>query len=492
VNELAVETIGRLASRLSRREVSPVDVVRAALEHVDEFDPLLRGFITVRADEALEAARPAERELLRGHVRGPLHGVPVAVKDNLAVAGWPTTNGSRLMAEHVTDYDATVVDRLRRAGAIILGKNNMHEWAMGGTCTGMYFGTVRNPWDPGRVPGGSSGGSAAAVSAGLAFAAIGTDGMGSIRTPASYCGVVGLKPTFGLVSRFGELPPTSSWLDHVGPITRDVADAAIVLSAIAGEDPADPTSVRPPADWAIDPGGLRSDITGLRIGLPVAYFLDDAVPAVRRAVESAATTLTRLGATVEEVHLPSLRHLPLVLLGAQTESQSYLLPLALEQGDGFASREIRNRILAAEFVRHADARRALQLRNQIRGEFRDVMARVDMLLTPTDPTPAFEIDAATVSIGSGGAEVDLRRPGGQSRLTTRLTLPFNVAGLPSLSLPAPTGEGELPIGLQLTGRRWHEAVLLRTAYALESATTGGYRVPPLLRAPHSEPGDRAS
>lgn len=485
MKDLVLREIADVAPSIQSGEISPVEVVSATLQQVERFDPLLHSFITVFADQAMADARAAEQQITGGGYRGPLHGIPIAIKDALAVAGWPTTNGSGLWAGHVTDFDATVVTRLRSAGAIVVGKNSMHEWGMGGTCTGMYFGTVHNPWDLSRVPGGSSGGSAAAVSAGLAFGAIGTDGWGSIRTPSSYCGVVGLKPSLGLVSRFGELPPTSSSMHQVGPIARGVRDVAIMLEAIAGDDPRDPTSAsRPgPGDYV---GGIEAGAGGLRIGVPRSYFLAEAVAAVGNALDAAARTFSELGASIREVDVPSLRHLPLALMGTQTEAQSVLLPLALDHPGGFATPEIRFRILAGEFIREADARRARQVRSLIGQEIGRLFDEVDVVLTPCNSTPAFPIGAETVEVGDGMV-VDLRQPGGQSRLTTRLTLPWNLAGVPALALPSGHGESGLPIAIHLAAARWNEALLLRAARAFENAA-GGYRPPPLVAGDRVQPG----
>ena len=476
-DSIAFAPISEVAELVSTREASPVELVTTALDRIRSLDPVLRSYITVFEEEALNEARAAAGEIASGNHRGPLHGIPVAVKDNVAVAGHPTTNGSVLWADHTTDFDAEVVTRLRRAGAVILGKNNMHEWGMGGTCKDMYFGTVRNPWDPARVPGGSSGGSAAAVSAGMAWAAVGTDGWGSIRTPASYCGVVGLMPTHGLASRFGELPPTSSWHHTIGPITRTVGDAAILLDVMAGHDSKDPMSIRSGFEGSYR-DGLGRGIGRLRVGVPTSYFFDDTVAGVEGAVREAARTFESLGATVEEVDLSAFHEIPLALAAAQHESQSVLLPYALARPEGFATPEIRYRILAGEFVSAADHRRGMQVRNEIRSRVARVLDRVDVVLTPCNSTVAFPIDARQVEIG-GGRCVDLDRPGAQSRLTTRLTLPWNLVGVPAISIPSGRYLDGLPVGLQLAARRLHEPRLLRVAAAYEAAA-GGYRRPMLL------------
>ena len=475
-DSITLAPISEVADRVATREISPVELVTGVLDRIRSLDPVLRSYITVFEEDALADARVAANEISSGNHRGALHGIPVAVKDNVAVAGHPTTNGSVLWADHITDFDAEVVTRLRRAGAVILGKNSMHEWGMGGTCKDMYFGTVRNPWDPARIPGGSSGGSAAAVSAGMAWAAVGTDGWGSIRTPASYCGVVGLMPTHGLASRFGELPPTSSWHHTIGPITRTVEDAATMLDAMAGHDPKDPMSVHPgfESSYLED---LGRGISGLRVGVPDSYFFDDALAEVEGAVGDAAQVFEDLGATLEEVDLSAFYEIPLALAAAQHESQSVLLPYALARPDGFATPEIRYRILAGEFVTAADHRRGMQVRNEIRTRVARVFEEVDVVLTPCNSTVAFPIDARQVGIG-GGRSVDLDQPGAQSRLTTRLTLPWNLVGVPAISIPSGRYVGGLPVGLQLAAGRLQEPRLLRAAAAYETAA-GGYRVPPL-------------
>lgn len=473
MSELAFASIGELAPRVAAREVSPVELVEAVLARIDRHDPLLGAYVRVDAAGARAAASEAEAEIAATGTRGPLHGVPLAVKDNIAVAGQPTTNGSPLMADHVTTFDAAAVERLRAAGAIVIGKTALHEWAMGGTCIRQPGGPVRNPWDVERVPGGSSGGSAVAVAAGLATAALGTDGMGSIRTPASWCGVVGFKPTYGLVSRFGVLPPTSSGVDHLGPIARTVSDVRLLLDALAGPDPRDPTSRRRPnrlQDRPLDPRDLR-------VGLIRSPLDADVTPAVRNVVADAAERLAAAGATLEEVELPILGVVPLLAPATLTESQGWLLRLALDHPDGFANPDIRYRILASEFIRAADVRRARQLSARLRAEVDAALSTFDVLLLPANPRPAYPIAAQTVTIGDG-EEIDVTKPGGQARITTRLAIPFNVAGLPAVSLPAPDLVDGTPVGIQLVGRRWQDHHLLDVAALLEQAGAR-YRRPPV-------------
>ncbi len=482
-NELLGLTIAAAARLLAAREIAATELLDAVLGAIETFDPVLNTYRNLRRDAARAEAATADREIRAGRHRGPLHGIPMAVKDNIAVAGMEVTLGSRAMEHHRVDFDATVVQRLKSAGAVIVGTNNMHEWAMGGTCTRMYYGTVRNPWDPRRVPGGSSGGGGAAVSAGLAFAALGNDGWGSIRTPASYCGVVGVKPSFGAVSRYGVLPPSSAWIGDVGPITKDVADAAIVLGAIAGHDPADPTSRHAPVGWDVGQGGSDPDLRGCRIAVPTAFFWDDVVPEVRSAFHRAVATLRDLGADVRIVPFPSLDDLPLTLPATIAEPQGRMIELALTDPEAFAVPETRYRVLASTFISGVDMVRATQVRNRLRATYRRFMEDVDILLTPTNSTPAFEIDSPVVPLGPDLEPLDISLGlGRQGRVTTRLTLPFNILGLPAMSAPAGLSSDGLPIGLQFVAAPWQEQAMLGVAAAYEAAAGFGYRRPGLRPA----------
>ena len=469
----ALATMERLSERIADRTLSPVALVDHVLNRIADLDLDLHAYVTVDASGSRSAAEEAEREIARFGPRGPLHGIPVAIKDNLDVAGLPTTNGSPLTVGNLATRDAAVVERLRAAGAVVIGKTALHEWAMGGTCTRQPGGPVRNPWDLARVPGGSSGGSAVAVATGMAVAAIGTDGMGSVRTPASYCGVVGLKPTRGLVSRYGVVPPTSSAFDQIGCFGRSVADVGTVLDAIAGADPRDPTSRTAAA-------ARSSDLGRLTVGRVVSPLLDDVVDPVRLAVDAAAAAFAAAGATVGDVPLARLEQAPLLATGVLSEAQALLLPFARSRLDAFANPDIRSRILANEFVRAADVRRARQLAGALTAEVEAALGRYDVLLLPTNTTPAFPIDATDVAVG-GDETVDLRRPGGQARITTRLGLPFNATGLPAVSVPATALVNGMPVGIQLVGRRWADRTLLAIARVLETA---GHRwhPPPVERS----------
>ena len=472
--DLATAPIAWLAPRIARGDLSPVEVVAAVLARIAELDGALHAYVTLDERGALSAAAVAEREIAAGRARGPLHGIPLGVKDNLSVAGMPVTNGSPAMQRTVAATDATAVSRLRAAGAVILGKHTMHEWAMGGTCTRTPGGPVRNPWDFARIPGGSSGGSAAAVSAGLAAGAIGTDGMGSIRTPASYCGIVGLKPTYGLVSRFGELPRTTAWNDHVGALARTVADVRLLLAVIAGPDPRDPTSRTAPGTVAAT--GSPPDPRTLRVGLLRTPLDGDIAPAIRAAVDATAGLLGGLGADVVEVSIPEIGRTGLAMPALANESQAALLPLALAGPDRFANDDIRARTLAAELALPADRRRAQAVAQDIRDAIEAALAFVDVLVLPTNTTAPFPIGAARWRVGSGES-VALDLPGGQARVTTRLTMPFNLAGVPVISIPARDLVEGLPVGVQLVGRRWEDHRLLDIASLLE-AHGAAWRMPP--------------
>jgi aspartyl-tRNA(Asn)/glutamyl-tRNA(Gln) amidotransferase subunit A len=446
-------TISELAPRLRRREISSVEITRACLERIEGLNPALNAFITVMAESALAEARRAEAEILRGEWRGPLHGVPVALKDLIDVAGVRTTAASALLKDNVSRHDAEVVRRLRQAGAVIIGKNNLHEFAYGGSSLVSHFGDVHNPWDVGRIAGGSSGGSAAAVAAGLAYAAIGTDTAGSIREPAALCGCVGLKPTYGRVSSRGVIPLSRS-LDHVGPLAGTVEDAAVVLQAIAGYDSSDFTSADVPvADYL---GGLRGSVKSVRVGVPRGYFFDELDAEVASAVEHALQTMAGLGAEIREVKLdvPSDRTLQ------AAESYAYHAENVARSPELYQAETVRRirsgeKVSAAEYIQR---RRELE---EGRRSIRAVFAEVDVLVTPTMPM-------AAPAIADLKANPDALRPA-ELRLL-RNTRPFNVCGLPAISVPCGFTQSGLPMGLQIAGAHWREDLVLRVAHAYERAT----------------------
>jgi aspartyl-tRNA(Asn)/glutamyl-tRNA(Gln) amidotransferase subunit A len=445
-------SISELAPRLRRREISPVEITRECLARIERMNPLLNAFITVMSESAMEQARRAEAEIGRGEWRGALHGVPVALKDLIATAGVRTTAASALYKDRVPGEDGDVVRRLRQAGAVIVGKNNLHEFAYGGSSLVSHFGDVHNPWDVGRIAGGSSGGSAAAVAAGLAYAAIGTDTAGSIREPAALCGCVGIKPTYGRVSSRGVIPLSTS-LDHVGPLAATVEDAAIVLQAIAGYDSADITSSDVPvADYV---SALREGVKGMRVGVPRGYFYDDLDAAVASAMEHALAGFRSMGAELKDVQLdvPADRTLQ------AAESYAYHAENVARSPELYQAETVR-RIRSGEKVTAAEYIQRRREQDEARRGIRAVFADVDVLLTPTMPMPA-------PAIADLKANPDALRPA-ELRLL-RNTRPFNVWGVPAISVPCGFTRGGLPIGLQIAGAHWREDLVLRTAYAYEQA-----------------------
>ena len=468
--DLTYVSATELARLIAGKHVSPVEVVRAHLERITSLDGALRSFITVTADAALAAARGAEAAVTAGRPVGPLHGVPLGLKDLYDTAGVLTTGGSKILAQRVPTADATVVRRLREAGMIVLGKLNMVEFAYGPEGRNPHYGHARNPWDAAkhRMAGGSSSGSGAAVAAGLVPIALGSDTGGSIRIPCSLCGLTGIKPTYGRVSRAGVLP--LSWsMDHVGPMTRNAADSALALGAMAGYDAADPTtSVLPVPDYM---AALTGDVRGVRVGLLRSFFLDGAVADVRTAVETAARALEKAGAIVDEVALPGVRHVAAGALAVvATEAMTYHAAwLRTRKGD--YDPDVSTRLMAGAFVTGVHYVRGQQARALIRREVDEALARRDVLLAPATPMTAPGIDERQTTLGDGPSDI-------RSALI-RLTRPFNFSGHPACSLPCGfSGEG-LPIGMQIVGRPFDEATVLRVADAYQRLTDWHARRPVL-------------
>jgi aspartyl-tRNA(Asn)/glutamyl-tRNA(Gln) amidotransferase subunit A len=453
------------AESLRAKRVSSVEMTMLAVERIERFNDRLRAFITVTAEAAIQQARDADRELAEGKDRGPLHGIPIALKDLFFTRGVRTTAGSRAYENFVPDTDATVVQRLHAAGAVMLGKLNMHEMAYGITSANPHFGPVRNPWNEAHIPGGSSGGSAAAVAANIAYMAMGSDTGGSIRIPASFCGTVGLKPTYGRVSRHGVLPLGYS-LDHMGPLTRTVRDAALVLNAIAGRDPKDPTSSRHPVvDYVPDEG---CSIKKLRIGFPETFFFDRLDPDVDSAVRGAIARAESLGAVVWPVTLPDMEALNAV-------ARVILLAEASAVAEPFRARrelfgfDVLTLLDQGRLVPATDYINAQRLRRKLRREFDRVWQDVDCLMMPTTPNTAPRIGETTVNLG--GRDEDVRLA------TTRLVRGINALGLPALSIPCGLSKSGLAIGLQIVGPAFDEALILRVGAALED---GGVGIPPCV------------
>jgi aspartyl-tRNA(Asn)/glutamyl-tRNA(Gln) amidotransferase subunit A len=449
--------IAGMAAALRRKELSSRDLVSAALGRADETNPKLNAFIIVLADRALARASELDDELARGIDRGPLHGIPVALKDLIHMRGIRTTAGSRVFENFVAGYDATVVTRLEEAGAVIIGKTGLHEFAYGITSNNPHYGPVRNPHDPQRIPGGSSGGSGAAVATAVVPVALGTDTGGSIRIPASFCGCVGLKATYGRVSKHGVLP-LGFTLDHIGPLAASVDDAAIALAALAGHDPCDPTTTKRPVE-SYRPGTVE-DLRGLRIGRPEKYFFDRLAPEVAGAVAKTFKAASSLGAEIVPVTLPDMDELnavarTILLAEAPAALETHLPSRELFGKDVLALLD-QGRLLPATAYIQAQRVRSILLR-----EFREVWTRVDCLFTPTTPITAPPIGATKVEIG--GIEEDVRLA------STRLVRAVNLLGVPALSLPCGVDGSGLPVGLQIIAPPFREKSLLRVGSAIEGA-----------------------
>jgi aspartyl-tRNA(Asn)/glutamyl-tRNA(Gln) amidotransferase subunit A len=453
-------TIREAADALRARRVSAVELAAAANARISRLNSKLNAFITVTAEQAREEARQADAELAAGRDRGPLHGIPVAVKDLFLTRGVRTTCGSKVYEDFVPAIDAAVVERLRAAGAVMFGKLNMHELAYGITSANPHFGPVRNPWNAEHSPGGSSGGSGAAVAAQMVYAAMGSDTGGSIRIPAAFCGVVGLKPTYGRVSRYGALPLAYS-LDHMGPLARSVRDAALMLNAIAGYDRRDPTSSRHPVvDFVPDDG---CSIRGLRVGFPENFYFEHLDAGVERSVRGVVARAQSLGAVVTPVRVPDVAALNAVGRVIQLAEASAVAEPHLEQREKFGP-DVLALLDQGRLVPATDYINAQRLRRKLGREFNKLWAEVDCLIAPTTPNTAPRIGDATVRLG--GRDEDVRLA------TTRLVRGINVLGLPALSIPCGLGESSMPIGVQIIGPAWEEALILRIGAALEDGGVG--------------------
>jgi aspartyl-tRNA(Asn)/glutamyl-tRNA(Gln) amidotransferase subunit A len=456
--DLCSLTIAESSRLIAARNLSPVELVAAHLERIDETDSDLNSFITLLAEEAVAAAAAAEAEIQNGNYRGPLHGIPIGLKDLYYTRGVRTTVGSKIMGDFVPDYDAAVVERFAEAGAVLMGKLQMHEFALGATSENPHYGPARNPRDTERVTGGSSGGSGSAVASGQCMGALGSDTGGSVRIPASLCGIVGLKPTFGLVSRYGVFP--LSWsLDTVGPMTRTVEDTALIMNVIAGPDLRDPSSSgRDAEDYTAE---LGEGVDGTRIGIPREHFFDVLDDEVSEAVMRAAGVMEGLGASVEEVSVPMLDHVS-AISGAIliTEAAEVHLDNLRERADLFDP-EVRARLELGALSPAVQYIKAQRARSAFSRQMLRTMARVDILLTPTCPIVAPRIGEQMVAVGD---RIDSR-----NAVLSRLTRPFNLSGNPTVSLPCGSDSRGMPIGLQLTGRLFDETGLLRVANAYEGA-----------------------
>ncbi len=456
-------TIREAAEALREKRLSPVELTETAITRIERLDSTLHAFITVTADHARMRARQAESELASGRDRGPLHGIPIAVKDLFAMRGVRTTAGSRIFENFVPDFDSAVVERLEAAGAVILGKLNMHELAYGISSANPHYGAVHNPWDLKRSPGGSSGGSGAAVATNIVYGAMGSDTGGSIRIPAAFCGTVGLKPTYGRVSRYGALPLGYS-LDHMGPLTRTVRDAAIFLNAIAGRDRRDTTSSRRPVvDFVPDEG---CSLRGVRIGFPENFYFEHIDPEVEASVRGAVARAVSMGAELKPVRVPDINALNVAGQVTLLSEASAILEPHLGRRSDFGP-DVLARLDQGRLIPATDYINAQRLRRKFAMEFDQLWGEIDCFLAPTTPNTAPRIGEDTVRLG--GREEDTRIA------ATRLVRGINVLGLPALSIPCGLSSEGLPIGLQIVGPAFEEANLLRVGAALEDAGVG---IPP--------------
>jgi len=488
--ELFEGTIADLGRRLRAREISSVELTRSVIERIRSVEPSVKAYLKVADEMALEMAEAADRRIASGDGVGPLTGIPIAIKDNMCTVGMATTCGSKILRNFVPPYDATVVERLRNEGAVFVGKTNLDEFAMGSSTENSGFHVTSNPWDLERVPGGSSGGSAAAVAADECIGALGSDTGGSIRQPASFCGVVGLKPTYGRVSRYGLVAFASS-LDQIGPLAKTVEDAAILLNATAGRDPRDSTSADVPVpDFA---AALGREIKGTRIGVPKEYFVEGMDNEVESAVRAAIDHLVGLGAEAVEISLPhteyavstyyicapseassNLARYDGVQYGYRAEGCANIIEMYTKtRREGFGS-EVKRRIMLGTYALSAgyyDAYylKALKVRTLIKRDFEQAFEKCDIIATPTSPTPAFRI----------GEKTDDPL---QMYLSDVFTISVNLAGIAGISIPCgfASVEGhELPIGLQLIAPAFGEEILLQVAHAYEQSTDFTKRKPPI-------------
>ena len=485
--KLFEQTIHELGDRLRAGETTSLEITEAVFERIEAVEDRVHSYITLMKDGAIESAKDSDRRRRDGETLGPLDGIPVALKDLLCTKGAPTTCGSRILEGFTPPYEATVVEKLRDAGAVILGKTNMDEFAMGSSTETSWYGVTRNPWDLERIPGGSSGGSATAVAADQCIASLGSDTGGSIRQPATHCGVVGLKPTYGRVSRYGLVAFASS-LDQIGPFTKDVEDCAIMLGAIAGHDPKDSTSIPEAVPDYRD--FLGKDIKGWIVGIPKEYFIEGIDPEVSAAVDRAIDALKRLGADCREISLPHTRYgiaayyvigpaeassnlarFDGIRYGFRAPDQRDLLDLYRStRAEGFGA-EVKRRIMIGTYALSAgyyDAyyKKASQVRTLIKQDFDSAFRECDIILTPTAPTAAFKL----------GEKVDDPL---QMYLSDIFTLPTNFAGIPGMSLPCGFTENGLPLGVQLLAGHFDEGKLLQAASALEQALSIEQRRPVL-------------
>ncbi len=469
--DLTTMTARKIAEAVRRRELTAVAVAQASLDRIGRLNEALRAFITITRDEAIAAAERVDRQVAMGKGDGlSLAGVPMAIKDSFWTKGVRTTGGTKVLADFVPTEDATAVARLKAAGCVLVGKSSMHEMAYGFTSRNPHYGDCRNPWDPARVPGGSSGGNAAALATAMAFAAVGGDTGGSNRQPAALCGIVGVKVTYGRVSRHGGIP--LSWsMDTVGPMARTVGDAAAMLQVMAGYDPKDPTTRRDTVPDYL--AATATSLKGLRIGVPHDHFMAMMEPDIGSAIQDVLGVLKQAGATLVDVRFPPLEpvigaHRAIIFSEAASAHEELIRTRAADISD-----EVRPLLQAGLFLTATQYLAGQQVRKKTIAAYREVWRSFDVLVTPTSPIAAPPIGASTARLGD--KDIPL------VRLFLDLTLPFNLTGQPAISVPCGFTKAGLPIGLQLVGRPFDEATLFRAASAYESETNWHLRIPAIAK-----------
>ncbi|GEN34214.1 amidase [Aneurinibacillus danicus] len=467
--ELAAKSIEELAPLLRDREVSPVEITEAVIHQTETYNKQINAYIKIDADAAMVAAKNAEKEIMDGKYRGPLHGIPMALKDIFYFKNEVATMGSKIHKDFVPSYDATVVEKLKEAGVVFTGKLNMHEYAWGATTNNPHFGPCRNPWNLEKIPGGSSGGSGAAVAADMTIASLGTDTGGSIRIPASACGIIGLKPTHGRVSKYGCFPLAWS-LDHIGPMTKTVRDAAIMLEIIAGYDDKDPTCINIPTTSYTS--ALNGDVSKLVIGINESYFFRDVDLDVEKNVRQGIRLLEEMGARVVTVDIPALEYAELAeMITITSEASAIHHQNLIERSQDFGD-DVRVLLEFGELFSAVDYLQAQQIRHQLDLDFRKAFQSVDVLITPTLPFTPPSIGQDTLTLN--GKEVNFLDH------VIRFTGPENITGLPAISIPCGFSNG-MPVGLQIIGPAFKEDVILNVAYAIEQTNLMKSKKPDLSK-----------
>ena len=470
-------TISEISSYLRRKKLSPVELTSVLLAKTRKLNPVLNAYVTITEERALADAKAAEQEIQQGRYRGALHGVPFSIKDNIATQGVRTTAGSKILSEWVPNHDATVVGRLKQAGAIIVGKTNMHEWASGGTTINPYYGTTFNPWDTTRIPGGSSGGSAAAVAAGLCLGSIGTDNAGSVRNPAAFCGTVGLKATYGRVSRFGDVPGTGGFsTDHFGIFTKTAKDSALVLRSLAGADPKDPLSSQEAVPNYLQRMG--KSIKGLRVGVLRGYAEDSVSRDVKSAFEDGVELLQSLGMQKTEITIPHSGLIAAVqMVTSRVENVSNVGDYLRTRAEDF-SRSLLLRHIGSLMISGSTYVAAQRVRRIICQEFSRAFENLDVIVTPTTPLAAPTVEECKQGyVEVDGRKVAYQNPAGS--FGTLFTIPFNLTGLPAISVCCGFSSLGLPIGLQIVGPAFRETTIFQVAHAYEQAAGWYRRQPPV-------------